>query len=663
MKKTLMSIFSITLALFMILVSVPVCTATDYVPVKVGEEISVTNVDEMWFTFTPEVSGVYTLFTEGDIRTLGSIFGKDQHIDSHEGEKSGEGFCMTLTLEAGVEYEIVIRNSDINNGTIKRGTYVFKIDLIYCLEDAVLTAEKTIGYQGEPLKLEVMPIPSDTTVDRIDWSVDENKATIALAEEDYAVVVMKEVGPVEVRATVNNKVELSITLNCIMTPKMTVDECCKINAPAEGFCYRIFTPDEDGLYTVYSTGEADSYAVLADIDGNELVSDDDSGEGYNFALQYELSKGTDYVIAMSDYDGSGASYDVVIKKSKKATAVNIEANSALYGYITQYVSLSCVFDPVYGEFEELEWSTSNKKVAVVESYKNECYVKLVGTGKASIIVTTASGLSDRITVECLPTVKMDIGDTVKVSHSNDGVPTMIEIDIEKTGYYMLHSTGGCDTQAYLGELTSNKDFNVYARNDNHVEGDNFSMCVEMYAGITYYLEISCLSDDCEHEYYVTFDNCIDKADALVLETYEMPETLHVGDTFYLSAEYRPVGVNSDKYPSFSWSCDSDEVLGFSKLNNGYYWVVCLKEGTATVNVTNNKGLSASMTFVVEKAVVYGDVNMDNEINAKDSNVLKRYIAGETVEIDRYSADINKDEKIDAKDANLLKQILSGSVEA
>ncbi len=55
----------------------------------------------------------------------------------------------------------------------------------------------------------------------------------------------------------------------------------------------------------------------------------------------------------------------------------------------------------------------------------------------------------------------------------------------------------------------------------------------------------------------------------------------------------------------------------------------------------------------------GDVNKDKEVNSKDSNVLKRYIAGESVDLDEYNTDINCDNAIDAKDANLLKRIVTG----
>jgi len=57
----------------------------------------------------------------------------------------------------------------------------------------------------------------------------------------------------------------------------------------------------------------------------------------------------------------------------------------------------------------------------------------------------------------------------------------------------------------------------------------------------------------------------------------------------------------------------------------------------------------------------GDVNGDGEINSKDSNMMKRYIAGEAVIIDEYNADLNSDGELNAKDSNLLKIIITGTI--
>jgi len=56
----------------------------------------------------------------------------------------------------------------------------------------------------------------------------------------------------------------------------------------------------------------------------------------------------------------------------------------------------------------------------------------------------------------------------------------------------------------------------------------------------------------------------------------------------------------------------------------------------------------------------GDVNGDGKINAKDSLLLKRYVANLNVTIITAAADLNSDGKIDSKDCRLLREYISGA---
>lgn len=57
--------------------------------------------------------------------------------------------------------------------------------------------------------------------------------------------------------------------------------------------------------------------------------------------------------------------------------------------------------------------------------------------------------------------------------------------------------------------------------------------------------------------------------------------------------------------------------------------------------------------------IYGDVNSDGVVNKKDSLLLKRYLADNTVEIDKKAADVNADNSVNKKDSLRLKQYLAG----
>ncbi|MCP5527885.1 MAG: PPC domain-containing protein [Verrucomicrobiales bacterium] len=56
--------------------------------------------------------------------------------------------------------------------------------------------------------------------------------------------------------------------------------------------------------TAYTTGSTDTYGYLYNAAGTQLASDDDSGEGYNFALSYPVTTGT-YYVKVRHYSSTG----------------------------------------------------------------------------------------------------------------------------------------------------------------------------------------------------------------------------------------------------------------------------------------------------------------------------------------------------------------------
>ena len=82
---------------------------------------------------------------------------------------------------------------------------------------------------------------------------------------------------------------------------------------------------------------------------------------------------------------------------------------------------------------------------------------------------------------------------------------------------------------------------------------------------------------------------------------------------------------------------------------------------------NSDLINAEIIFLGESEepdTVPGDLSGDGEVNAKDSNLFKRVLAGEaTVEEGsaEFSAiDLNSDGDLNAKDSNILKRIIAGA---
>lgn len=63
---------------------------------------------------------------------------------------------------------------------------------------------------------------------------------------------------------------------------------------------------------------------------------------------------------------------------------------------------------------------------------------------------------------------------------------------------------------------------------------------------------------------------------------------------------------------------------------------------------------------LEKKILFGDVNGDGDVTAKDATLLRRYLAeGWNVTIDLTAADVNGDSDVTAKDVTLLRRYLAG----
>ena len=69
--------------------------------------------------------------------------------------------------------------------------------------------------------------------------------------------------------------------------------------------YFEFVPTLSKKYYFYTTGSKDTYGYLYNSSKSQLTSNDDSGDGNNFRISYDLTTGQTYYIAAKVYNGSG----------------------------------------------------------------------------------------------------------------------------------------------------------------------------------------------------------------------------------------------------------------------------------------------------------------------------------------------------------------------
>ena len=98
--------------------------------------------------------------------------------------------------------------------------------------------------------------------------------------------------------------------------------------------YYTFTPRTGGKYVIYSTADADTRVYLYSSSGTQLASDDDSGEGNNFRLEYNLSEGTTYRFGIKYY--SSSTTGTIPFKFGRVYTIRYNANGGTGAPTTQY---------------------------------------------------------------------------------------------------------------------------------------------------------------------------------------------------------------------------------------------------------------------------------------------------------------------------------------
>lgn len=80
--------------------------------------------------------------------------------------------------------------------------------------------------------------------------------------------------------------------------------------------------------------------------------------------------------------------------------------------------------------------------------------------------------------------------------------------------------------------------------------------------------------------------------------------------------------------------------------------------TATTAVTTTVKPTITQPTTAQITIIYGDVNNDKIVNAKDVLQLRKYVAHWGVEINEEAADVNNDKEISSKDVLLLRKYLA-----
>ena len=281
----------------------------------------------------------------------------------------------------------------------------------------------------------------------------------------------------------------------------------------------VFIPTEDGTYSFYTVGDADTYGVLFNSDMEGLEFDDDAGDDLNFKFSYYLEADETYYISAGFLDenivGDIELHIVHIDEVPSTITVSAEGNGHV-GILLNGVSTNeTVFD--YGtklvlcakpntnnffvqwneESTDLEYNITVERDSNYVGKFHE--IQKVVKGQNTVLATygksytiEGGGVKDSSKEEEDEEEEIEEPEDPEEGEYGIGTPNPNCVFIpEVSGEYDIFTEGDEDTYGVLFD----SDMNHLAWNDDFSRGNNFSFTYELSAGETYYISAGFYNKD------------------------------------------------------------------------------------------------------------------------------------------------------------------------
>lgn len=327
--------------------------------------VTIENWNSMRFTFKPEETGCYKIFStsdgfQGNLNL--TVFGETMSDVQYAPSRSDGNFELFCFLKAGVVYNLSANfyseeytapgeyifcvqkadkpikpdeTADSEITDFKHGNLIYPYSMVYSF-----LPEETGKYifrgdtNGEFAASDVLisVILCDTSGNEIfsDESYGDIEIHSSLQKDKRYYYWMEfsnqsetDIESLKFDCSISKESELellNLTLNQTLSVSFNPDKVSEILA---------FTPEQDGRYTIFSSGDYDSmvyfYENLEDI--NHADYDDDSGENLNFKLMTSLKAGKTYYFKVGLWNNlSNEEFNVVIIK-EPPLRITLQASS------------------------------------------------------------------------------------------------------------------------------------------------------------------------------------------------------------------------------------------------------------------------------------------------------------------------------------------------
>lgn len=531
------------------------------------------------YRFVPETTGSYGLYVNPDDTnfdrsdiTITLFEKKDDYLA--EAVKSSE--YIKYEFIADQEYVFCISGDYNHFETIE----IIVSELTDAQSMNIVSSTGFSGYVNDIIELDVEFLPITAEVEEVAWS--SNNESVAVVDEAGTVTLLN-VGTATITATSEGGLTSTCTIEVTSTPLIICNEEKEISTETDsGIGLYKFVPEEDGKYVFYSyNNEFDTYGYLLDASMQVIDSDDDSGDGSNFRIEYSMTAGTTYYLKAKPYSSSySGTYHITVARLNPATGIEITAGDSISRYEGSGYYLSAKFNPDNAVTESLTWTSSNTDVATVTSFG---YVNFIAAGTATITVTSENGLTDSIEV------------VVKA-------PTVISVGETKTGFADL----GCTADIFEFTPTEGGVYRVTVESPNHSylnirdsEGNylankggyNMTADQAMTAGSTYRFEMVFADPNLSGNFTIKVEKLV-SATGMEIVQGEMISGYQGGGYWSLTVKFTPDNAAPE---SVTWTSSDPLVATVDDLGRVKY----VAAGTATITATSQNGYTDTITVVVK----------------------------------------------------------------
>ncbi len=614
------------------------------------------------YIFVPEESGYYCFIADNSVMNV--IYDSQWSIVSKREFLHEEMLTVAKAyLEKGERYTLV---TSLDGEEMSCTVGISKT--VPPESVSILVDYSNIIRVGSTVYLKASSLPINSFLGKCNWSVSSDIATVTEISDTEATLVFNEAGSITVTVTDEYGSSGFTEVVCQETNSIKLDEVITVTPTSEtdyshDAVYQ-FIPDESGYYVFMSNGDCDTVGLIYDSENQILESNDDSYTENDFTVCAYMEEGTVYWLACESFAGA-SEYTVTVTKGKPATFVEIEEynNHIIYTGNTEYYSVN--FGERLAIPDPFEVYTDNKGIVEVVNINRDSFdLKAVGEGSCNIWIETKNGLVSEkfaVTVKTIEYMTLELDKTVEVTQL-PSERTYFNFTPEKSGTYTIFSY--CeygDPYLYRFDAVTGE---FFEHDDDGYRGLNFMLELEMTAGETYSFYSAHYSSDETINYQV---GIIEKKKPVSIEFDHVGDlNVPIYEIASVSCFFAPLGT----YDYISEVIISDDsVIGLLEASDDWIEFETLSIGTATITVVTECGLSATVTvnvFDYEEGggedVLLGDLDGDGNVNAKDTNMLKRVFAGviSLTEEQRIAADLDGDCKVNSLDANLLIRVATGT---